>query len=353
MRRLPIFLVLDVSESMAGEPLSRLQTAMESIVSSLRQDPGALETVHVSVIAFAGKAQVLVPLIELMAFYPPRLPMGGGTALGQAMDELMTCLNVNVKRTTAEQKGDWKPVVYLLTDGRPTDNVLPAIARWKETYASRAHLIAVTLGDDADLEVLSQLTPDIVALDDKDPDGLARFAKWVSASVSAQSQALDMGDNPVRISLAKAEQAGLSLAKKPVEPRHQYRNMDERVVVMTGRCHRNRQPYLIKYESAPMPAGYGSTGEHGIYGLSGCFPITEEYFDWSSQADTSLSVSTSQLEGTPGCPHCGAGTAIAMCSCGKLMCNNGANEQECPWCHQHIYFQSGGGGSFDIQRGQG
>ena len=68
MRRLPIFFVLDVSESMAGAPLEQLHRAMESIVEQLRQDPHALETVYISVIAFAGKANVVVPLIELMSF---------------------------------------------------------------------------------------------------------------------------------------------------------------------------------------------------------------------------------------------------------------------------------------------
>lgn len=129
MRRLPIFFVLDVSESMAGEPLAELSSAMESIVDSLRQDPHALESVHISVIAFAGQAQMIVPLVELMAFYPPRLPLGGGTALGAALDELMTRTEVDVKKTTAEQRGDWEPIVYLLTDGRPTDNTDAAISR--------------------------------------------------------------------------------------------------------------------------------------------------------------------------------------------------------------------------------
>ena len=72
MRRLPIFFVLDVSESMAGDPHAQLQRAMESIVAQLRQDPSALETVYISVIAFAGKVGTVVPMVDLMSFYAPR-----------------------------------------------------------------------------------------------------------------------------------------------------------------------------------------------------------------------------------------------------------------------------------------
>jgi uncharacterized protein YegL len=32
-------------------------------------------------------------------------------------------------------KGDWKPIVYLFTDGKPTDDATTAIERWKRDYA--------------------------------------------------------------------------------------------------------------------------------------------------------------------------------------------------------------------------
>ena len=65
MRRLPIFFLLDVSESMAGDSLRQLQQGLERLVRSLRTDPHALETVYLSMIAFAGKAKTLTPLIEV------------------------------------------------------------------------------------------------------------------------------------------------------------------------------------------------------------------------------------------------------------------------------------------------
>ena len=88
MRRLPIFLLVDVSESMVGETLYKLEEGIGAVVSTLRKDPYALETAHLSVIVFAGKARTIIPLTELFAFHPPELPVGGGTALGAALDHV-------------------------------------------------------------------------------------------------------------------------------------------------------------------------------------------------------------------------------------------------------------------------
>ena len=122
MRRLPIYFLIDVSESMVGEPITQVEKGMRNIIQELRTDPYALETVFVSVIVFAGKAKVLSPLTELYKFYPPQFPIGGGTSLGTALDCLMNDIDKSVKKTTVEMKGDWKPIIFLFTDGMPTDN---------------------------------------------------------------------------------------------------------------------------------------------------------------------------------------------------------------------------------------
>ena len=122
MRRLPVYFLIDVSESMVGEPIKQVQDGMRSIIQELRTDPYALETVFVSVIAFAGKARTLQPLTELYKFYPPVFPVGGGTSLGAALNFLMDDIDKSVVKTTLEQKGDWKPIIFLFTDGTPTDD---------------------------------------------------------------------------------------------------------------------------------------------------------------------------------------------------------------------------------------
>lgn len=113
----PIFLVIDVSESMAGDALVQLEYGMRQITADLMQDPYALETAWISVIAFAGRARTLVRLTELTDFVPPHLPVGGGTGLGGALVHLMDEIDRSVTPSTPEKKGDWKPLVFLMTDG--------------------------------------------------------------------------------------------------------------------------------------------------------------------------------------------------------------------------------------------
>jgi uncharacterized protein YegL len=103
MRRLPIYFLIDVSESMVGEPIEQVQNGIRNIIQDLRTDPYALETVFVSVIVFAGKARTITPLTELYKFYPPTLPIGGGTSLGYAMDFLMNDIDTSVQKTTLDK----------------------------------------------------------------------------------------------------------------------------------------------------------------------------------------------------------------------------------------------------------
>nr|VFK43553.1 MAG: von Willebrand factor type A domain-containing protein [Candidatus Kentron sp. SD]VFK49045.1 MAG: von Willebrand factor type A domain-containing protein [Candidatus Kentron sp. SD] len=120
MRRLPVFLVLDVSDSMVGEPRRLLEKGIETLIQLLRQDPHALETAYISVIAFAGKVETLTPLTDVISFYPPQLPLGSGTAMGLALEHLMKEIDQSVRRGSSERKGDWKPAVFFMTDGKPT-----------------------------------------------------------------------------------------------------------------------------------------------------------------------------------------------------------------------------------------
>ncbi len=153
MRRLPIYFLVDVSESMVGEPLEQVQDGINSIIKDLRTDPYALETVFVSIIAFAGKTTKLTPLIELCSFYPPKLPIGGGTSLGTALTFLMSDIDKSVQKTTLDSKGDWKPIIFLFTDGNPTDRYEAVFDKWNQSYRRGTNLVVVSIGNNTDTSI--------------------------------------------------------------------------------------------------------------------------------------------------------------------------------------------------------
>jgi len=280
MRKFPVYIVVDVSESMAGETLAVLEQGMRAIVSDLMTDPQALEMVWISVIGFAGRPRTLAPMTELAEFVPPHLPVGGGTALGAALTHLMDAIDRDVTRSSAERKGDWRPMVFLLTDGVPTDDPEPAIARWQSKYAPRVSLVAVSIGGMADRRVLDRIGEDVMALDDTVEGSFKRFIAWISNSVKASSQSVTTGQG---ISLAKIDDrdAGRSEGGLPFE------GVDDRFAIFIGRCAQSRAPYLVKYE---RHMGRFETADPQLaklfrtraYALEGAIAVQEDYFELSN-----------------------------------------------------------------------
>ncbi|HEY0383565.1 MAG TPA: VWA domain-containing protein [Candidatus Elarobacter sp.] len=186
-----MYLVLDTSGSMSGEPIEAVKNGVQALVSALRSDPYALETVHLSVITFGSQAAQTVPLTELMAFQPPELHASGATALGEALALTAERIDAEVQKTTADSKGDWKPLVFLMTDGMPTDDLQRGLQRFHG--AKTGMVVACAAGAGADTAVLKKITESVVQLDTADSSAIKAFFKWVSASVSVGSQKVDGG----------------------------------------------------------------------------------------------------------------------------------------------------------------
>ncbi|MDR2208693.1 MAG: VWA domain-containing protein [Azoarcus sp.] len=348
MRRLPVFLVVDVSESMAGDNLRSLQEGMERLIRSLRTDPYALETVHLSVIAFAGRAKTLSPLVELVAFYPPRLPLGSGTSIGGALEHLMNEIDRNIKRSSAEQKGDFRPLVFLMTDGKSTDDMDPALLRWKQNYANRVNLVAVGIGQYADLQGLSNITENMLRIEAATEQEFKRFIDWISASVSSQSRSVSVGE-PSKVNLAKTDD---SIMKK-IDSIAQATAVDEDFVIVSGKCQTNKLPYLMKYEKMQQDvATRDFRVDASFYNLVGVYAAERDFEELSDPRVNARTIHSDALLGAPGCPHCGAPIAFAMCSCGQVFCVKGTGMATCPGCNRDINMSQSEGG-FDVTRGRG
>lgn len=190
MRRLPVYLVLDVSGSMSGEPIEAVRNGMQMLVSTLRTDPYALETAYLSVITFDEHANQVVPLTELISFQTPTINPGSTTSLGAALKVTKECIEREVQKATAEAKGDWKPLVFIMTDGQPTDDWQRGLDEFRKIKTGM--VIACAAGPGADTSVLKQITEVVVTLDTADSSTIGAFFKWVSASISTSSKKVDL-----------------------------------------------------------------------------------------------------------------------------------------------------------------
>lgn len=195
MRRLPVYLLVDVSGSMHGEPIESVKNGLQMLVAALRCNPQALETAYLSVITFASSAKQVVPLTELTTFQLPEISAGGCTALGEALELLCDCREREVTKTTREQRGDWRPMVFILTDGMPTDDVAGAIQRFQSQKWGGS--VCCAAGPGADKALLETITPEcVVELASADQTSLAAFFKWVTASIVESSKSIQESGAP-------------------------------------------------------------------------------------------------------------------------------------------------------------
>jgi uncharacterized protein YegL len=185
MRRLPVYLLLDTSGSMSGEPIEAVKNGVQVMISSLRQNPQAIETAFISVITFDTAAQQLIPLTDLASFQMVDIKASGTTALGDALKLVANKIDNEVAKTTTEQKGDWKPLVFIMTDGIPTDDWQSGMTEFKKRKT--AFTVACAAGSGADANILKQITENVVSLDTADSQSIGKFFQWVTASIGVSS----------------------------------------------------------------------------------------------------------------------------------------------------------------------
>jgi uncharacterized protein YegL len=180
---------------MRGEPIEAIKVGLETMVSTLRQDPFALESVHISVITFNRYPEQILPLTELENMQIPAItqPNAAGTHLGEALEFVCKKIDAEVILSTPERKGDWMPLLFVMCDGRASDAQLfqHAISLLKQKHFGS--IVACLVGTPR-AENVKQFTDKIVNLDTTDGTTFRQFFKWVSASVSVGNRSVGATD---------------------------------------------------------------------------------------------------------------------------------------------------------------
>jgi len=89
-----------------------------------------------------------------------------------------------VRKQTKERKGDWKPLVFLMSDGKPSDE-------WesvKQDISTNMNIVACGVGADADIDSLRKLTDLVVILKDMTQETFDQFIDFLSSTMTTASQ---------------------------------------------------------------------------------------------------------------------------------------------------------------------
>lgn len=197
MRRLPVYILIDTSGSMRGEPIESVKVGLEAMLAGLRRDPFALESASISIITFDREVRCLLPLTPLEELQLPEIvtPEAGPTHTGAALQMLCRQVDQEVRMSTPEQKGDWMPLLFLLTDGKPSDiqvykEAIPEVKKRKF-----ANIVACAAGMKAQTDPLKLLTDNVYTLDSLDSATFRQFFKWVTGVINEGSKSVSSADD--------------------------------------------------------------------------------------------------------------------------------------------------------------
>jgi uncharacterized protein YegL len=217
-RPLHFFWVVDCSGSMFGEKIgivnNTIQSVLPDMVDEAADNPNA--QLYIRTLKFATGASWLTENpVKVEEYAWEDLEAGGVTDLGKAFELLSAQLDV-------KQMGEraLPPVIVLLTDGQPTDDYKKSLNKFQKLpWAKKAVKIAISIGQDADDDVLLEFTGNReLILQANNAKMLAKMIKWASTAISAVSSGVssnsdDAEDIPENTNNGKAEEKGSSDVK--------------------------------------------------------------------------------------------------------------------------------------------
>ena len=205
--RCPCVLLVDTSGSMSGAPIAALNSGIEQFARELNDDNLAKKRVEVAIVSFGQGVHTVQDFTGATSFTPPRFESNGSTPMGEGVVHAVALLEERKQRYRSAGIQFFRPWIFLLTDGAPTDYQThfwrQALDLVHEGEASKKMLFFGVAINEADLGKLNELCPQSRPALKLRGLSFRELFSWLSSSLRAVSSA-----NPGATGLALPSPSG-------------------------------------------------------------------------------------------------------------------------------------------------
>ena len=158
MQILPFYMVCDESGSMVGpEGVDSINSALPDLHQEISTNPSVADKTRFALIGFSTQASLLQPLADLSELTQlPSLSAGGVTSFGAAFRLLKDTIEKDVAALKSEGHDVYRPVVFFLSDGVPTDDDWRTALKELKEFRYAPKIIAFGISD-ADAAIISEV----------------------------------------------------------------------------------------------------------------------------------------------------------------------------------------------------
>jgi len=186
--RVPICLVLDVSASMGGSPISELNEGVQMFFEAIRADEVAQFAAEIAVVTFGSSVERAVDFMAIDRQTVPQLKASGTTPMGEGVLMGLDLLEARKEDYRRAGVDYFQPWLVVMTDGEPTDDISSAAVRIRGLVASKKLTVfPIGIGSGANMTKLAELSPNRPPLRLRGLN-FKEFFEWLSRSVSRVSQ---------------------------------------------------------------------------------------------------------------------------------------------------------------------
>jgi uncharacterized protein YegL len=154
--RCPCLLLLDTSGSMNGAPIKELNDGLVTFKDEISADTMALKRVEIAVLTF-GPVQVQNDFQTVDNFIAPTLSTTGDTPMGAAIEQGLALLEQRKQTYRTNGVSYYRPWIFLITDGAPTDAWKSAAEKVHKGEEAKAFSFFAVGVEGANLEILAQI----------------------------------------------------------------------------------------------------------------------------------------------------------------------------------------------------